>query len=370
MASLVSPDAAGLARAGEQLRAGLLVSFPTETVYGLGANALNPDAVLSIFRAKGRPLTDPLIVHVPALEDAAALVDLTPAGRAVFECLGRAFWPGPLTLIAKAVPALPLTVSAQTGFVGLRVPAHPIAQKLLREARVPVAAPSANRFGHVSPTSAAHVMDDLGACANLSVIDDAGEDSCQVGIESTVAKVVPETRQIVVFRRGGVSERALQRVLDEHAEALGGRFEVVAVKPPQHKSEADTHEAEDGVAQQAPGQLLTHYAPDVDTYLIQADAAEDMPLSSEPTDKWVVIDFGGAMVTLQDRVLAYQDLSVAGDVPEASQHIFDALRWAEAVPGVSRVLVADVKRVDHEHAAALHDRMFRAASGKCRALRL
>lgn len=369
MASLLKPDAAGLARAGEQLRAGQLVSFPTETVYGLGANALNPEAVLSIFRAKGRPLTDPLIVHVPTLADATKLVDLTSDGREVFECLGRAFWPGPLTLIAKAVPELPLTVSAQTGFVGLRCPAHPIAQKLLREARVPVAAPSANRFGHVSPTSAAHVMDDLGACANLSVIDDAGEESCQVGIESTVAKVVPEARQLVVFRRGGVSERALQRVLDENVGVLGGKYEVVAVKPPQHKSEADAHEAEDGVAQQAPGQLLTHYAPDVDTYLIQSDATEEMELA-DATDKWVVIDFGGKLAALQERVLAYQDLSAAGDVAEASQHIFDALRWAEAVPGVARVLVADVKRIDHEHAAALHDRMFRAASGKCRALRL
>ncbi|KAL3659182.1 hypothetical protein V7S43_015760 [Phytophthora oleae] len=362
MAHVLKPDAEGFAFAAQQLRLGQLVAFPTETVYGLGANALNPEAVLSIFAAKARPLTDPLIVHVPALEDAVKLVDMTPMGQQAFECLGKAFWPGPLTLIAKAVPELPLTLSANTGFVGLRCPKHPIAQALLKEAKVPVAAPSANRFGHVSPTTAKHVMDDLGACENLSVIEAAEEGCCEVGIESTVVKIVPEERKLIIFRRGGVSELALQQVLKENAELLGGEYEVVTI---QKEAKMQTKEA-----QQAPGQMITHYAPDVDTYLYQADATEKMDTSQENVSRWVVLDFHGKLVGLKDRVRAYLDLSPSGDVAEASKRIFDSLRWSENVQGVERVIITGVVSEPHEQAAALHDRMYRAASGKQRALQL
>ncbi|ETK94166.1 Sua5/YciO/YrdC/YwlC family protein [Phytophthora nicotianae CJ01A1] len=363
MARLLKPDAEGFAFAAQQLRLGQLVSFPTETVYGLGANALNPEAVLAIFEAKARPLTDPLIVHVPALEDAVKLVDMTPTGQQAFECLGKAFWPGPLTLIAKAVPELPLTLSANTGFVGLRCPKHPIAQALLKEAKVPVAAPSANRFGHVSPTTAKHVMDDLGACKNLSVIEATAEGCCEVGIESTVVKIVPEERKLIVFRRGGVSEQALEVVLKENVELLGGQYEVVTI---QKEAKMQTKEA-----QQAPGQMITHYAPDVDTYLYQEDAVETMAASlKEDVSRWVVIDFHGKLVNLKDRVRGYLDLSPTGDVAEASQRIFDSLRWSENVQGVERVIITGVSLESHEQAAALYDRMYRAASGKQRALQL
>ncbi|GMF42073.1 unnamed protein product [Phytophthora fragariaefolia] len=361
MARVLAPDAAGLALAAQQLQRGQLVAFPTETVYGLGANALDPAAVLAIFAAKARPLTDPLIVHVPALPDAVRLVDLTPSGRLAFECLGRAFWPGPLTLIAKAVPELPRTLSAGTGFVGLRVPKHVVAQALLREAQVPVAAPSANRFGHVSPTTAKHVLDDLGQCANLSVVEADEDGCCHVGIESTVVKIVPEERKLIVFRRGGVSEHALEKVLEENAELLGGRYQVVTI---QKEAKMQTKEA-----QQAPGQMITHYAPDVDTYLYQADEKEEMDASSkQDVSRWVVIDFHGKLARLKDRVRAYMDLSPKGDVAEASQRIFDSLRWSENVQGVERVVITGVISEPHEQAAALHDRMYRAASGKQRSL--
>ncbi|KAG6611990.1 Sua5/YciO/YrdC/YwlC family protein [Phytophthora cinnamomi] len=363
MARLLRPDADGFAAAARELRSGQLVAFPTETVYGLGANALDPAAVLSIFAAKARPLTDPLIVHVPALQDAVQLVDLTPPGRRAFECLGRAFWPGPLTLIAKAVPQLPLTLSANTGFVGLRCPKHPVAQALLQAAQVPVAAPSANRFGHVSPTTAKHVLDDLGACENLSVVEADEAGCCQVGIESTVVKIVPEEHKLIVFRRGGVSEQALAQVLKENAELLGGVYDVVTI---QKEAKMQTKEA-----QQAPGQMITHYAPDVDTYLYQADAADKMDASSkQDVSRWVVIDFGGKLAELKDRVRAYMDLSPNGDVAEASQRIFDSLRWSENVQGVERVVITGVISEPHEQAAALHDRMYRAASGKQRSLQL
>lgn len=250
----------GIARAAAMLRAGQCVAFPTETVYGLGANALDAAAVQSIFTFKGRPLTDPLIVHVDSKAKAADLVRLPSArAAAVFDALATRFWPGPLTLVARACDRIPLSVTAGTGFVGVRVPAHPLAAALLAAAGVPVAAPSANRFGHVSPTRAAHVAADLGGHpigimmaegmgtaadgqTTEGVLDGDGAGSgltCGVGIESTVAKVeVVEAAgpaaagaaaaggpsahdatvtdpplQLVVFRRGGVSVAQLQAAL-------------------------------------------------------------------------------------------------------------------------------------------------------------
>ena len=232
----LAPDADGLAKAGELLRAGRLVAFPTETVYGLGANALDADAVRDIFTCKGRPLTDPLIVHIADREDAAELVELDDTSQALFDALTTKFWPGPLTLVAQSRPKLPLLLSAGTGFVGIRLPSHPVARAMLRAAGVPVAAPSANRFGHVSPTLAAHVIKDLGTSTvggGIAVVDNDAASlsasaqqaetassstgvggavvvaSCGVGIESTVAKIDSAAGEIVVFRRGGISQASV-----------------------------------------------------------------------------------------------------------------------------------------------------------------
>jgi hypothetical protein len=264
-----------------------------------------------------------------------------------------------LTLISKAVATLPLTVSANTGFVGIRCPSHPIAQALLREANVPIAAPSANRFGHVSPTSAQHVMDDLGQ-NEISIIDDTNETTCQVGIESTVIKIVPEEKKLILFRRGGISEKALFNFLKEKKTLFDGLFSIQIIDKKQAKKK------EEQEPQQAPGQLLTHYAPDVDTYLYQSNSSSSSSLFflEEDKDKLVILDFHGRLFHLKKKVLAYQDLSISGDIIEASKKIFDFLRWAENIQGVERILLTDVLDVDHEHTNALHDRMYRAASGK------
>ncbi|ETW07999.1 Sua5/YciO/YrdC/YwlC family protein [Aphanomyces invadans] len=348
---LLAATPQGLARAGESLRQGRLVAFPTETVYGLGANAFDAKALLSIFEAKGRPLTDPLIVHIPTVDDALALVELDDKGTAMFKTLATAFWPGPLTLIAPAIPALPREVSANTGFVGLRIPNHSIAQALLREAKVPVAAPSANRFGHVSPTTAQHVVNDLGTYSGgLEVIDNVGHPCCQVGIESTVAKLVPDQNQLLVFRRGGVSEAALHDVLN-----VQQRLHVDIVYAQRVVADHSTQN------QVAPGQLLTHYAPDVPTFMV--DTTPVAAPADADVRTWVVVDFHGQLQALQPVVAAYLDLSPPGDITEAARNVFDALRWAEQVPNATRILIPDVSAVAHEHAAALHDRLFRASSG-------
>lgn len=177
-----------LDEAASALRSGRLVAFPTETVYGLGADAFNEASVASIFTVKGRPRSDPLIVHVASAGAAEALVRLGPGGLELMRRLTASFWPGPLTLVAPAVPELPSAVTSGSGYVGVRVPEHALARELLQRAAVPVAAPSANRFGHVSPTRAQHVMDDL-AHHPILVLDAPPADCCGVGIESTVVKI-------------------------------------------------------------------------------------------------------------------------------------------------------------------------------------
>jgi L-threonylcarbamoyladenylate synthase len=191
-------NAAGLIRAGE------LVAFPTETVYGLGANALDPAAVEKIYRAKGRPATSPLIVHVSSIEMARSLVREWPE-RA--EQLARIFWPGSLTLVLPKQPHVPDRVTAGLDTVGVRMPAHPIAQELIREAGVPIAAPSANRFGELSPTTAQHVREALGD--RVAMVLDGGRTT--VGIESTVLSLAGS--DAVLLRPGMVTQQEIEGVI-------------------------------------------------------------------------------------------------------------------------------------------------------------
>jgi L-threonylcarbamoyladenylate synthase len=205
------PDLAALGPAAEALRAGRLVAFPTETVYGLGANALDPVAVARVFAAKGRPSDNPMIVHAP---DAALAWRVTTGPTPLATRLAGRFWPGPLTLVLPADPGLPRAATAGLASVAVRVPGHPVALALLRLAGVPVAAPSANRSGRPSPTTAAHVLADLGDA--VDVVVDGGP--CDVGLESTV--VDARGARPVVLREGGISREALgEGAADGRAEA-------------------------------------------------------------------------------------------------------------------------------------------------------
>lgn len=401
-ARLIRPDESGLSLCGERLRKGGLVAFPTETVYGLGANALDRDAVLSIFETKRRPLTDPVIVHVGDATKALAFVAFeTKEGLRIFETLTKACWPGPLTLVAKAKSVLPSEVSAGTGFVGVRCPAHPIAKALLRHADVPIAAPSANLFGHVSPTRSAHVMSDLGRAPILIVREtirdedegddkDDGSNVCEVGIESTVVKIDERTRELVVFRRGGVPVARLRDVLLTTTTPVtptgdAGDDATYTVRVLTKTAEMDTDEG-----QQAPGQMITHYAPYVTTSILRlrddddddsrtSKTEEDTtdtqerarkrsrttsrqdPLAALPSS--VVVDCGGRLACLRTRCLAYVDISSTGDMSDAARHLFKALRYAETVPNATHVFLADVTDMKGDHTEAVKDRMIRAASG-------
>ncbi|MFZ1137423.1 MAG: L-threonylcarbamoyladenylate synthase [Candidatus Korobacteraceae bacterium] len=199
-----------IAHAAELLRSGKLVAFPTETVYGLGADALDAVAVARIFEVKGRPNTSPVIVHVSDHEMVATVAAAWPDKAQI---LAEHFWPGPLTLVVPKAPAVPNIVTAGLTTVGVRMPAHPIALALIAAAQVPVAAPSANRFGQVSPTTAEHVRQGLGD--RVDFILDGGP--CAVGIESTVLSLVEDVP--VLLRPGGISRQQIEAVIGEIASA-------------------------------------------------------------------------------------------------------------------------------------------------------
>ena len=231
----VTPDPDIIADAAARLRVGELVAFPTETVYGLGANALDADAVARIFAAKGRPNYNPVIVHVADVDAAKAVVTHWPMAA---DRLAEAFWPGPLTIVLPKAAGIPDNVSAGLPLVGVRIPAHPVALALLRAARIPIAAPSANQSNGVSPTTAQHVARSLTGVEG--VILDAGPSA--VGIESTVIDL--STDIPTLLRPGGVPVSALEEVLGAHVHRP---VVTNAVKP--------------DAPRRSPGALDRHYAP-------------------------------------------------------------------------------------------------------------
>jgi len=236
---MISPTSDELDRAAEIIKRGGLVAFPTETVYGLGANALNRDAVARIFAAKKRPLASPLIVHVSDEAMARTLVSAWPE-RA--HLLAQKFWPGPLTLVLKKAEIVPDLVTAGLDSVGVRVPSHPVALELIRRAGVPIAAPSANRFSEISPTTAAHVRESLGHAVDM--ILDAGP--TKVGIESTVASLRRDPP--VLLRPGMISLQQLE-------EVTGVGWD----------RERDVPEI-----MESPGQHARHYAPRTPLHLFKS----------------------------------------------------------------------------------------------------
>jgi L-threonylcarbamoyladenylate synthase len=313
MLSTATPEA--IAQAAVELRAGRLVAFPTETVYGLGADATNARAVAAVFAAKGRPRFNPLIVHVASVEAAAALGQLTVPGRK----LAAAFWPGPLTLVLPRRRDCPVADPATAGLdtIAVRVPAHPIAQALLRAAGVPIAAPSANRSGHVSPTTAAHVEADLGD--RVAMILDGGATS--LGLESTVVDVTHATP--VVLRLGAVSR-------DEIARGLGRPVAVAS-------GDADKPAS--------PGMLARHYAPATKLRLEAREVGRDEALLAFGAD---VPDHTGPMF----------NLSPSRNLVEAAANLFAALRALDA-SGAAAIAVMPIP--DEGLGEAINDRLRRAA---------
>ena len=233
---LCQADAASIRRAAALLRAGELVAFPTETVYGLGADALNGAAAARIFAAKGRPADNPLIAHIAGESGLAGLIAGEPCACA--RALMRAFWPGPMTLIFPKSPRVPREVTAGLDTVAVRMPSHPVARALISAAQTPIAAPSANRSGRPSPTTAAHVLEDMEG--RIPLILDGGP--CEVGLESTVVDVTGARPRIL--RPGGVTLEMLEGVV--------GDVDV---------DEGVLHQLQAGSQARSPGMKYKHYAP-------------------------------------------------------------------------------------------------------------
>jgi L-threonylcarbamoyladenylate synthase len=305
-----------LHEAARLLEAGELVAIPTETVYGLAANALDEAAVLQVFEAKQRPAFDPLIVHVHGLEQVREVVRELPPEA---EALMRRFWPGPLTLVLPKQPRIPDLVTSGLDTVGVRMPAHPLTLELLRTLPFPLAAPSANPFGYVSPTTAQHVMDQLGA--RIPYILDGG--ACTVGVESTIIGM--EEGQWVLYRPGGVPVEAIE--------------EVIGTVRPQVKQ----------VLPVAPGMLESHYAPRKPVFIGDIAAL----LQAHP-GRGGVISF-----TRDHGAWRNEVLSPTGDLSEAARQLFAALRRLDA--SEADVILAEVFPNDGL-GRAINDRLKRAAA--------
>jgi L-threonylcarbamoyladenylate synthase len=306
----------GIAAGVDALRAGLLVGMPTETVYGLAADATNPTAVGRIFLAKGRPRFNPLIVHVPGIGGVHTIADLDKEPA----LLARRFWPGPLTLVLPKASnsAIADLVTAGLDTVAVRVPAHPVAQALLEAFGRPIAAPSANRSGHVSATTAAHVAEDLGDA--VSVILDAGP--TLIGLESTIVGWWMD--EAVLLRAGGVPRDEIEAVLG-HAVLVAGEGKPVA-----------------------PGMLASHYAPDAGLRLDVTDVRPGEAL----------LTFGNARPANSVLAVATVNLSPKGDLAQAAAGFFAALRALDA-----RAKAIAVVPIPNEGLGeAINDRLRRAAA--------
>ena len=301
----------GIAEAADLLRAGALVAIPTETVYGLAADARNDRAVAAIYAAKNRPAFNPLIVHLPDLAAVARLAVLTPEA----ERLAAAFWPGPLTLVLPLRPDAGLSplVTAGLDTVAIRLPAHPVARALLVQAGIPVAAPSANPSGRVSPTRAEHVL--AGLSGRIAAVLDGGP--CAVGVESTILALDGPP---ALLRPGGVAVEAIEAALGAPLLMPG-----------------------DPSTPKAPGQLASHYAPEARVRLNATQAREGE----------VLVGFGN--------IAGHLTLSASGDLLEAAANLFHFLREADALAGPGGA-IAFAPVPETGLGRAINDRLRRAAA--------
>lgn len=304
------------------IRNGGLVAFPTETVYGLGCDALNPDAVARIFEAKQRPSFDPLIVHIATRASLNRLVETISLGD---QRLMDAYWPGPLTLVMQKREQVPDLVTAGLPTVAVRMPSHPVARALIREAEVPIAAPSANPFGYVSPTCAQHVVDGLGD--RIDLILDGGP--CPIGVESTIVSMVGTWPELL--RPGSITLAEIREVMGPVVRATAGR--TVA----------------------APGQLPRHYATRTPMTVLAAPEVRPILHAHERAGLLAMSTPGHG----DERFCAIDVLSASGDLREAARNLFAALRRLDAL-GLDRLYAVPCE--DQGLGLAIMDRLRRCAA--------
>ena len=301
---VLNASAESLSAAAQLLADGQLVAFPTETVYGLGANALDKDAVLSIFAAKDRPADNPLIVHIWHREQLKAICEVSPLAEKLMD----AFWPGPLTLLMPRKDSIPLEVTAGLPTVAVRMPSHPVAAELLRVCNLPIAAPSANRSGKPSPTTAQHVFTDMDG--RIPLIIDGG--SCDVGLESTVLDINQPTP--CILRPGGVTQAMLEGV-------IGPVTVAGSVLRPLQKGEKAL----------SPGMMYKHYSPDGQVSLVEGAEADVVSALRELHRQAEGNGHRACVMCFSEHVAALQDCRPhdlgSKDCPEeVARRLFETLR--------------------------------------------
>lgn len=308
--------------AARLIKSGEVVAFPTETVYGLGASAYDERAVAKVFAAKGRPQDNPLIVHIADIDmlDKVA-AEVPAAARKLFE----KFSPGPLTVILKKAPEIPFSVTANLNTVGIRMPSHPIASALIKEAGVGIAAPSANTSKRISPTTAAHVFEDMNG--KIPLILDGGD--CSVGIESTIVDMTKDVPTIL--RPGAITLEMLSEVLGE-VKTFSGEVKVA----------------------EAPGMKYTHYAPTVPCYLVANPEAADRFLNENENSAVLARDF------FLDKVEGNAKISLGGDAESMERNVYSAMRKAEKEYSAIAVELPSDKGLD----ASVKNRLMKSSGGK------
>ncbi len=327
--TLCGEDDATFEKAGKILRDGGLVAFPTETVYGLGGNALDPEAAVKIFAAKGRPGDNPLIVHVSKPEDAEAFA----VTNDMYYILAEHFMPGPLTVVLPKKDNIPMSVTGGLDTVAVRCPAHPAARRLIEAAGVPVAAPSANLSGAPSPTTAAHVYDDMKG--RVEMIIDGGE--CEIGVESTVIK--PDSDGCTVLRPGEITPRELAGVVDSV-----------------YIAEAVVDPSAAGDAPQSPGMKYKHYAPTSRLMLIDGDDEAFAEYVNSTKERCAVLSY---TENIGDFVRAFvMDAGSKNDPAEQMHKLFRLLRDSDEAR--ADVIYAHLPPKSDEY-LALYNRIIRAA---------
>lgn len=338
---------------------GEVIGFPTETVYGLGANALNIEAVKKIFEYKGRPLSDPLIVHVTSLEMAMGLTDINENCLGLFKLLANKFWPGPLTMVLKAnFDKLSPILTANTQFIGIRIPNNEIARKLIEFSGVPIAAPSANKFCHISPVNPYHVLEDFKEF-DVTILDGG---VCNFCMESTVIKLFND--KIQILRMGAISPKQLE---DSIEEKFDKKCSVEILK----KNINHSIPSDDQLQIEAPGQFMKHYSPKLDTYVYDEEYIHKINLDSTALseEKIVFLDYQNRLknkLKLNKKFLIFLDLSEKGNAEEVMLNLYDYLHNAEKIEGASKIIICDLEKYmnDTPHKFTLVDRILKASAFK------
>lgn len=310
---ILSINDTNLDKAVDLLKNGKLVAFPTETVYGLGANGLNSEAVKLIYKWKGRPSNNPVILHIAKLYDIYNLIDISSKMINIINIISEKFWPGPLTIVVKASDIVPLEVTANTGFVGIRIPNDSVALKLLDKCDFPIAAPSANLSGHVSPTNYSHVYIDF-INKPLTILEDSENYSKRIGIESSIIKIeesFTSSVKLTVLRSGFIGGQSIKQTLEDN----GFSVELIYYE----------RVATDEEILDVPGQLFRHYAPNINAYVHDCNSKNYIETSK--LKNYVILGSNKSLYQYKDTCLEYID--IGNNVFDVAKNLYDCLRKAE-----------------------------------------